>query len=152
VHVVDEPGSKEVADHGGTSADAYVLAVRSLAGRLERLGRRRVEEVERRAALHLDRRARVMSEDEDRGVERRVGTPRALPLRVLVPSGVAELAGTHDLGADPGIVLLDEGVVDAAATAGLPPPGGEHPLVQPIPGVTEMCVAALTLTGAEAVE
>src|ERR671912_444830 len=62
VQVVDEPGSKEVADHGGTSADAYVLAVRSLAGRLERLGRRRVEEVERRAAFQLDRRARVMSE------------------------------------------------------------------------------------------
>jgi hypothetical protein len=31
-------------------------------------------------------------------------------------------------------------------------PGGEHPLVQPIPGVTETCVAALTLAGAEAVE
>src|SRR6266487_4311102 len=50
VHVVDEPGSKEVADHGGTSADAYVLAVRSLAGRLERLGTRSIDEVERRAA------------------------------------------------------------------------------------------------------
>jgi hypothetical protein len=65
---------------------------------------------------------------------------------------VAELPCTHDLGADPRIVLLDEGVVDAAATAGLPPPGGEHPLVQPIPGVTEMCVVALTFAGAEAVE
>src|SRR4051794_37058509 len=110
VHVVDEPGSKEFADHGGTPADAYVPAARSLAGRLERLGRRRVEEVERRAALHLDRRARVMGEDEYRCVERRVGTPRALPLRVLVPSGMAELPGTHDLGADPRIVLLVESV------------------------------------------
>src|SRR4051795_6851212 len=152
VHVVDEPGCKEVADHGGTSAEAYVLAIRSLAGRLERLGRRSVDEVERRAALHLDRRARVMSEDEDRCVERRVGTPRALPLRVLVPSGRAELPGAHDLGADPGIEQLREGVVDAAATARLPPPGGEHPLVQPVPGVTEVCVAALALTGAETVE
>src|SRR5919201_3980203 len=152
VHVVDEPGSKELADHGGTSAEAYVLAVRGLAGRLERLGRRSVEEVERRAALHLDRRARVMSEDEDRCVERRVGTPGALPLRVLVPSGMAELPGNHDLGADPKIELPREGVVDAATTVGLPPPGGEHPLVQPIPGVTEMCVVALTLPGAEAVE
>src|SRR5215218_10310884 len=156
VHVVDEPGGKEVADHGGTSAEAYVLAARSLAGRLERLGRRSVDEVERRAALHFDRRARVMGEDEDRCVERRVGTPRALPLRVLVPSGMAELPGTHDLGADPRSEQLREGVVDAAATTWLaepaPPPGGEHPLVQPIPGVTEMCVAALTLTGAEAVE
>src|SRR5215208_588097 len=50
VHVVDEPGGKEVADHGGASADAYVLAVCGLAGRLERLGGRRVEEVEHRAA------------------------------------------------------------------------------------------------------
>jgi hypothetical protein len=65
---------------------------------------------------------------------------------------VAELASTHDLGADPPIVLMGEGVVDADATAGLPPPGGEHPLVEPIPGVTEMCVVALTFAGAEAVE
>ena len=93
-----------------------------------------------------------MREDEDRCVERWVGTPRALPPRVLVPSGVAELPGTHDLGADPRIVLLDEDVVDAAAATGLPPPGGKHPLVQPVPGVPEMGVLALTLAGAEAVE
>ena len=157
VHVVDEPGSKEFADHRGTPADAYVLAARSLAGRLERLGRRRVDEVERRAALHLDRRARVMGEDEDRCVERRVGTPPALPLRVLVPSGRAELPGTHDLGADPGIVLPQEGVVDAAAAAGLadplaPPPGDEHPFVQPFAGVAERCVEAQTFAGAETIE
>jgi hypothetical protein len=65
---------------------------------------------------------------------------------------MAELPGTHDLGADPRSEELREGVVDTAATAGLPPSGGEHPLVQPIPGVTEMCVGALALTGAEAVE
>src|SRR4029450_4100093 len=93
VHVVDEPGSKEVADHGRTSADTDVLAVRGLAGRLERLGRRSVDEVERRAALHLDRRARVMGEDEDRCVERRVGPPPALPLRVRVPAGGARAPG-----------------------------------------------------------
>jgi hypothetical protein len=70
-----------------------------------------------------------------------------------VPSGVAPLSGAHDLGADPRTVLLDEDVIDAAATAGpLPPPGGEHPLVQPVAGVTEMRVLALTLTGAETVE
>src|SRR6476659_6974088 len=114
VHVVDEPGGKEVAQQGGASADPYISAVSGLAGSLERLGGRSVDEVERRAALHLDRRARVMGEDEDRCVERRVGTPRAPPLRVLVPSGVAELPGPHDLGADPTIVPLEEGVVDAA--------------------------------------
>src|SRR5262249_59319371 len=71
VYVVDEPSSKEVADHGGTSADAYVLTARSLAGSLERLGRRSVDEVERRVFLHLDRRARGMGEYEGRRVGRR---------------------------------------------------------------------------------
>src|SRR5215218_2278520 len=152
VRVVDESGREEIADHRGASAETYVLAAGGLAGGLERLGRRSVDEVERRAALHLDRRPRVVGEDEDGCVERRVGTPPALPLRVLVPSGVAKLPGTHDLGTDPRTEPLGEDVVDAAASAGLPPPGGEHPLVQPIPGVTEMCVVALTLTCAEAVE
>ena len=36
-----------------------------------------------------------MREDEDRRVERRVGAPPALPLRVLVPSRETELSGTH---------------------------------------------------------
>jgi hypothetical protein len=34
----------------------------------------------------------------------------------------------------------------------MPPPGGEHPLVQPFAGVTERCVLALTLTCGETVE
>jgi hypothetical protein len=50
VHVVNEPGSEKVADDGGAAADAYVLAVCCLAGGLERLGGRGVNEVERRAA------------------------------------------------------------------------------------------------------
>jgi hypothetical protein len=54
-------------------------------------------------------------------------------------------------------VLLQEGVVDAAGAAGLadhlvPPPGCEHPFVQPVASVAERCVEALTLTGAETVE
>src|ERR687893_2758106 len=88
VHVVDEPGSDEVGDHGGPTADAYVLAARGLAGRLERLGRRRLDEVERRAALHLDRRAGVMGQDEDRGMERRFWAPPPPPLRGPPPPGV----------------------------------------------------------------
>ena len=70
---------------------------------------------------------------------------------------MAELVRTHDLGADPRTVLLGEGVVDAAAAAGLadhlvPELGGEHPLVQPFAGVAERCVARLTVAGGEAVE
>src|SRR4029453_6279407 len=97
VHMVDEPGSKELPYHGGAPTDAYVLAVCSPAGGLERLGRRDVEEVVRRAALHLDGRAGVVGQDEDRCVERRVGTPRTLPVRVFVPPGEAPFPGTHDL-------------------------------------------------------
>src|SRR5262249_61862670 len=134
-----------------------VLTARSLAGSLERLGRRSVDEVERRVFLHLDRRARVMSEYEGRRVERRVRTPPALPLRILVPVGRAELPGTHDLGADPRSEQPREGIVDAVGTAGLavpfvPPPGGQHPLVQPMAGVTERRVEAQTLAGTETVE
>ena len=74
-----------------------------------------------------------------------------------MPSGRAELPGTHDLGADPRIVQPQEGVVDAAAAAGLadhlvPPPGDEHPFVQPFAGVAERCVEALAFAGAETVE
>src|SRR5437899_13020483 len=46
VHVVNESVGKEVADDGGTSADAYVLAARGLAGSLERLGGWGFDEVE----------------------------------------------------------------------------------------------------------
>jgi len=56
----------------------------------------------------------------------------------------------------PRTVLPGEDVVDAAPATWLvepaPPPGGEHPFVQPFSGVTERCVVALTFTGAEAVE
>ena len=120
MHVVNEPGSEKVADDGGAAADAYVLVVCGLAGSLERLGGRGVDKVERRAALHLDRRAVMVGENENRCVERWVWTPGALPVRVLMPSGMAELPCTHDLGGDSRIVLPGEDVVDAAATAGLP--------------------------------
>jgi hypothetical protein len=49
-------------------------------------------------------------------------------------------------------VLPDEDVVDATAAAGLPPSGGEHPLVQPIAGVTEVRIGGLTFAGTEAIE
>src|SRR6266496_3900953 len=98
-----------------------------------------------------------MGEDEGWRVERWVGTPPALPLRVLVPSGRTELPGSHDLGANRRIVQPKEGVVEATAAAGLadpltPPSGDEHPFVQPFAGVAEGFDAAQTFAGAEAVE
>src|SRR5688500_550326 len=54
MHVVDESGGKELADDGGASAETHVLAGRGLARRVERPGRRGIDEVERRASLHRD--------------------------------------------------------------------------------------------------
>src|SRR5918995_7047039 len=157
VQVVDEPCGEEVADDGRSAADTHVLALRARPGLLERLGGRGVEEVERGAALHLDRRAGTMGEDEGRRVERRVGTPPSRPLRVVLPSGRAELAGPHDLGADAGEEALSERVVDAAAPALLAQhlvavTGGNHPHVKSMTRMTERGFQTLTLARGEAVE
>lgn len=99
----------------------------------------------------------MMSEHEDGRVERRVDAPPALPVGVLVPSGIAELAGSHDLGANSRVVLADEGVVHAAAAtrrAGpfLPPPRLEHPFVQPFAGMAKRRIAGWALARSETVE
>jgi hypothetical protein len=113
--------------------------------------------VERRAAFHLDRRTWVVGEDEDGRMERRVRSPPPLPFGIVVPAGIPELPGTHDLGTDAGLVQAHEGIVDAAAATRLarhlvPPPGPEHPFVQPFAGVAERLVEAQPLSRAEAVE
>jgi hypothetical protein len=74
-----------------------------------------------------------------------------------VPSGRAELPGTHDLGADPVIEQPRKGVVDAAGATGVAehlaaPSGGDHPLVQPFAGVAEWCLETLRFARAETVE
>src|SRR5829696_3381701 len=79
MQVVDEAGGHELANHRRSATDPDVEAVRSLASLLERLGGRRVDEVEGRPAVHLDRRTVVVREHEDGRVERWVGTPPSLP-------------------------------------------------------------------------
>ncbi len=91
----------------------------------------------------------------ERGLEMALQALKLLPipelrLHVIGTSREADLIDL--LRSDPRIVLPGEDVVDAAATAGLPPTGGEHPFVQPVPGVTEMRLGALTFTGTETVE
>ena len=76
---------------------------------------------------------------------------------ILVPAGIPELAGAHDLRSDPGIVQSQECVVDPAAAARLahelaPPASGEHPLVKSFTGMAERRLAAQALAGAEAIE
>src|SRR5215472_1675712 len=66
VHVVDQVGRQELADGRRPAADADIKAARRLQGDVQRLARARVDEMERRAALHLDRRPRVVGEHEHR--------------------------------------------------------------------------------------
>lgn len=71
--------------------------------------------------------------------------------------GVAELAGSHDLGPNPVLVAPRERLIDAVAAAALahdlaPEAGRNQPFVQPMSGVTERRLAAQALTGAETVE
>src|SRR3954464_10770090 len=78
VRFVDQARLEKLAHGGHTAADAHALA----AGRALRLLERRVDavgdEMERRAAAHLEGLARVVREHEDRHVVRRAGAPTTL--------------------------------------------------------------------------
>src|SRR5579859_5931156 len=158
VHVVDQVGGEELADGGRAAADAHVQAARGVPGGRKGLLRAGVDEVEGRAALHLDRGPDVMGEHEGGGTERRLLAPPALPVLVSPRAAlVAELVAAHDLRADARPPAAREGVVDAGAPAllaghGAERAGGEEPLVQPGAGVAEGGFQALAVAGAEAVE
>src|SRR5205807_1382054 len=71
-----------------------------LSGCCPRLFERRLDpvrdEVERRSALHLQRLARMASEDEDGMVEGRIVSPPALPRLVPRSRAAAEHVPAHD--------------------------------------------------------
>src|SRR5699024_3238065 len=118
------------------------------------------DEVEGRAPLHLERRTRVMGEDEDRGVEGRLLAPPAAPTVVGPRAGLrSELAAAHDLRADrPVDARGDEGIVDAPVRGQVDPvdPATEPRRAEPVeksgPGMTEGGVEGLVRPGGEAVE
>ena len=122
VQVVDQTGAQEAPRGPDPAADANVQAARGLG----RLGQHVLDgataEVERRTALHRDRRPRRgAGEDVDRGAERRPVAPPALPVGVIGERVQAEHGRAHDLGADALEVGGGVGVVDAgrAGTAGV---------------------------------
>src|SRR6185369_11395124 len=115
MQMVDEPGGQELAQHRRAPTDADVLTVCRFPSNGECISRLGVDEMERRTAVHLQWRTRAMGQHVHRRVERRVWSPPSAPLRVVLPSRRAELAGAHDLRADAGPVTLGEGVVDAGS-------------------------------------
>src|SRR5262249_28971666 len=84
-------------------------------------------------------------------------SPPPLPVGVVLPARGPELARAHDLGADARLVLLGERVVGAGRAARAsqdrgPEAGGDHPLVQPMAGVTEGRLERQALAGPETVQ
>jgi hypothetical protein len=79
VHLVDQAGPQALAHGGGAAADAHVLVAGGGAG----LGQRGLDavghKVEDRAALHHQRRARMVRQHEHRHMAGRRVAPLALP-------------------------------------------------------------------------
>ena len=85
--LVDEARGESLAGDGRPAGDSDVAAGRRLL-RLRDRGLDAVgDERERRPALALERWARVMGDDEDRKVERRILAPPTVP-RIVVPTGL----------------------------------------------------------------
>ena len=80
------------------------------------------------------------------------------PRHSVLPARRAELAGAHDLRTDPGSVPVGHRVIETLGAARLAEdfaagePSGEHPLVEPMPGVAERRLEGLPLAGGEPVE
>src|SRR3546814_19059785 len=131
VGVVDWLRSEEITDDGRAAAEPHAATLRGRRGHRERVGGRGIGEVKCRAALHLDRRARVMGQDEDRRMERRVGTPPAPPVGVVLPSGEPVISGPPYLRAAAGLGPADPGVVAPPGAPGRaapsPPPTSPPP-------------------------
>ena len=117
-----------------------------------------VTKMEDGAALHLDRRPRMMGEDEDRRAIGRLLAPPDLP--ALVGPGPAHRAehvaaqypGPDIVEAAHGEPVVDAGRALAFAVERLEGAGREHPLVQTLSAATERLLEALVGAGAEPVE
>ena len=84
MHLIDEPSIQILLDGGNASPESNITT----AGRFLCAGKRSLDavgdEVEDRTAVHFERRARVVREDEHRNVIRRVFAPPASP-RLIGP-------------------------------------------------------------------
>src|SRR5579859_5705192 len=158
VHFVDQAGAEVLLNGGRAAAEPHVPAVRGSVCLLQRGLDAIGYEMERRAALHRDRGARIVGEHEDRVMVRRVVSPPALPL-VVAPRSAdwTEHVAPYDRGADAGVAPCGELVVEprgAAARAEHPLEGasGERPLVQPRATHAQRVVEILPGAGSVAVQ
>ena len=158
VHLVDHPSFEVLADRRDPAADLHVLSVRGFPRTRECLVGTTGDEVEHRAAFHLDRRAGVVRQDEHRHVVRRILPPPATP-RVIGPGPAdrAEHVATHDIGADAYEIPRGEFVVHARRAAlllhhALEGARWEIPLVQLFTTDAKRGLLSLVRSGAVAIE
>src|SRR5436189_2123405 len=158
VQLVDEPRFEVLADRRHAAADLHIISLRCLRRSSERLAGTTRDEVEHRAAFHLDRRAGVMGRHERRAVVRRVLPPPAPP-GVIGPrtTNRAEHVASHDPRADALSKTRRDVVIDAAGAAGfaidaLERAGRDEPVVQRFTTNAEGILASLERAGAVPVE
>src|SRR5262245_31314889 len=158
VQLVDQPRLKILPDGEHAAAEAHVAASCGRAGPLERGLDAIGHEDELRPARHLERRARMVRQDEDRRVIRRLVSPPALPalVRPRAADGPEQVAA-DDPGAEPRHPLLRDGVVDTRlallVAVHLPPDArGEEPLEQLRAPDTERVLEILVRAGRVAVD
>lgn len=156
---LEQSGCQVLLDDAGAAAKHHVLA----AGRLARPRERRLDpfghEVKRGATVHDQRLARMVSEDEDRVMERRLVTPPPFP-RIRGPRSALRTKHIAAHDRRPSVlerlaqhVVVDAGLA-AARIAVQRPKGfeGKHPLVEPGPALTKRVLQALIRPGDIAVE
>jgi hypothetical protein len=158
MQLVEQAGVQVLLDRRSSTAEPDVLALGCVESALQGFLDPLVDEVERRSPLHLEGRARVVRENEDRVVIRGIVTPPTLPVAVVPrsPDG-PEHVPSHDRGADAGVAAHHEVVVDAFITALLthhvaPMSGLEYPLVERFTADAEGVGHALVGPGRIAVE
>lgn len=153
---VDQVGGKELTNDVRATTEPNVLALRGRLRPLEDGGRIGVDEM-KGGVRQGERRTLMVGHHENRGVERRLVTPPALPFAVPPrPALRPELVASHDLGADVVGEIAGEVVVESAAAArfGAVRPARCHSGPREHfagVGVTERTLERLVNTGAEAV-
>src|SRR6188472_233769 len=144
---VDHCGGERLTDGRGAARNVDAI----LAGRLTRLRIGGLEalgdEVKARAALHLDRLARVVGEHEDRRVVGRLGPPPSIPVLIPLAADRPEHVAAHDVGParshEPALCRR-VGVIRALVT--------EVPAVDLLAALAQRILPALVRSGDEAVE
>src|SRR4051812_27685202 len=131
MHRVDEVSLEELPDRRDAAAKPYVFAVSGFFRLPQRLGRGRLEEVERGVGKG-EAGSLMVGEDEHRSVEGRVVSPPPCPIEVLPWATLrAELVAPHDLGTDVAREVADEVIVQPSGSTWFgsvrPTRGGERP-------------------------